>query len=152
MGARGPRPTPVIDRLLANVKEDEHGCWIWTGYCKPAGYGQITPGKDEWHSRTAYTHVIAYHFLVGPVPEGKQLDHLCRVRRCCNPEHLEPVTSGVNTKRGQAPHVVAHRENRCIKGHLLDAANSYVNPTTGWRRCRTCRAAYMKAYRSKVSA
>lgn len=149
----GPKPTPVIDRLLTRVEIDSNECWIYQGYINKNGYGYITCNpSDGWPSRTATCHSIAYHFLVGPVPPGRELDHLCRVRACCNPEHLEPVTGAENTRRGEAPHIVLGRNNVCAIGHPLTEANTYVNPKTGWRRCRTCRAAYMAAWRAARAA
>jgi len=106
MGARGPKPTPVIQRLLARVRVDPSGCWIYEGSINPvSGYGYITCNKDEWPCRTASVHKVAYHFLVGPVPEGLVIDHLCAVRACVRPTHLEPVTMGENTERGGQPHL-----------------------------------------------
>lgn len=70
------------------------GCWLWTGAMNPKGYGRY--GKP-----TRYAHRIAYQALVGPIPEDMTLDHLCRVRNCVNPAHLEVVTRAVNTSRGR---------------------------------------------------
>lgn len=76
-------------------KDGPGGCWIWTGSVEGKGYGHPTiAGKKH------PAHRLAYELLVGPVPEGLHLDHLCRVRRCVNPEHLEPVTSRENSLRG----------------------------------------------------
>lgn len=82
------------ERFWANV--DRSGsCWLWTGPISSTGYGGV-----QWQGRRANAHKVAYVMERGPVPKGLQLDHLCRVRRCVNPIHLEPVTNAVNTRRG----------------------------------------------------
>ncbi|MFI1562215.1 HNH endonuclease [Streptomyces sp. NPDC020490] len=90
---------PVRDwrpRFWARVdKTAPGGCWVWTGSVESKGYGAPTINGAK---RPA--HRVAYEDLVGPIPEGLHLDHLCRVRRCVNPEHLEPVTSRENALRG----------------------------------------------------
>lgn len=86
---------PPLDRLMALLERPTGSdCWLWTGYVAAGGYG-------EFHlaGRTRKAHRVAYELLVGPVPEGLDLDHLCRVRRCVNPEHLEPVTRQENLRR-----------------------------------------------------
>jgi hypothetical protein len=77
------------DKLLARVRYD-HGCWLWTGATN-LGYG--TAGGRFVHRRV-------YEALVGPIPAGRVLDHLCRTRACCNPLHLEVTTVGDNFDRG----------------------------------------------------
>lgn len=104
-------------------------CWIWTGYCSKKGYGAMPVD-----GRARGTHRLAYELLVGPIPDGLQIDHLCRVPACCNPAHLEAVTSRENTVRG-----VSHNglKTHCKHGHPFDAANTYVT-RRGKRWCRAC--------------
>lgn len=83
-------PENILDRLDATGP-----CWEWTGCISAAGYGQCT-----YRYKRYYVHRFVYEHLVGPIPEKFQLDHLCRNRRCANPDHLEPVTSWTNSKRG----------------------------------------------------
>lgn len=97
---------PIAIRLWRRVEERESGCWEWTGALS-SGYGRIhhSPG------RLVYTHRLAYELLVGPIPEGMDLDHLCRNTKCCNVAHLEPVTRQVNLLRGETL-TAAHAEGR----------------------------------------
>lgn len=103
-------------------------CWLWTGRLHE-GYG-IRSGKRA--------HVIAYQLLVGPVPEDQVLDHLCRVRHCVNPGHLEPVTRRENALRGTGISAINARKTHCLRGHPLSGDNLYVNPKKGTRSCRIC--------------
>jgi len=126
--------TALPGRFMARVRIDEHGCWIWTGGTGgKTGYGKfnvrVAPG--QW--RMVSTHRYAYEQIIGPVPDGMQLDHLCRVRLCCNPEHLEPVTRRVNQSRGIKGALTTH----CPQGHPYDETNT-LRRANGHRRCRTC--------------
>lgn len=81
---------------MQKVSVQSPGCWIWTaGTTGKTGYGAFHDG-----TRSITAHKFVYELLVGPTPDGMELDHLCRVRLCCNPDHLEPVTHAVNTARG----------------------------------------------------
>lgn len=115
--------------IAAKVTVDAAGCWIWTGAATQHGYGVATA-----HQGARLVHRIAYLSLVGPIPEGLQIDHLCRVTRCCNPEHLEPVTAAENNRR--APGWLGNRTH-CKNGHPLFGPNLYVE-AGGVRRCREC--------------
>jgi hypothetical protein len=88
---------PLSERLFPKV-DAEGDCWLWTSSRSAAGYGVI--GRGRRGDGVAYVHRAVYEILVGPVPVGLVLDHLCRVRHCCNPDHLEPVSIGVNVERG----------------------------------------------------
>jgi hypothetical protein len=91
-------PRPVFERVMARVRVDESGCWIFTGALSTSGYGRV--GRGARAEGLAQTHRVTYEHLVGPIPEGLDIDHLCRVRACCNPAHLEPVTRRENCLRG----------------------------------------------------
>lgn len=82
-------------RLRQRYVEDESGCWLWVGECNDNGYGRFSV-----KGRKVYAHRSSYEIHVGPIPEGLHIDHLCRVRNCVNPEHLEPVTRSENVRRG----------------------------------------------------
>lgn len=119
------RTRDVTARLLAYTKWAD-GCTLWQGSLTHDGYGRISvKGVDR------LAHVVSYELRFGPVPAGLVLDHSCRRRSCCNPEHLEPVTILENTRRGLAPSTVAAREGRCLRGHELPG---------GGGRCRVCHA------------
>jgi hypothetical protein len=105
-GYRGP----LSARLWARVVATPNGCWIFTGALN-AGYGRIHAGHPG-SQRLLYVHRVAYEQLVGPIPEGLDLDHLCRNRACCNPAHLEPVTRRENLLRGESTLAAAHHEGR----------------------------------------
>lgn len=107
-------------------------CWLWTGGLKSGGYGSF---YSDGRSHAA--HRFAYELEVGPIPEGLTLDHLCRVRTCVNPLHLEPVTRKVNTLRGIGPTALHKRKTRCPEGHEYDETNTRIRPNGG-RDCREC--------------
>ena len=109
-------------------------CWIWTAGISSNGYAVF------WDRGPKKAHRFAYERFVGPVPAGLELDHLCRVRHCVNPEHLEPVTRAENCKRGNLnKHHTA--KTHCPHGHPYDDANTYITPE-GWRACRACKERY----------
>lgn len=94
-----PRPS-LIDRLMAKVSKDaETSCWTWTGHRDPKGYGRFCEGG---RGNTRLAHRVAYAALVGPIPDGLDLDHLCVNPPCVNPAHLEPVTHEENIRRRDA--------------------------------------------------
>ena|ERR1017187_9891063 len=113
---------------MAGISEQ---CWIWPFAASKAGYGQKRIG-----GKATYTHRVAYETLVGPIPDGLVIDHLCRVTRCYNPSHLQPVTRQENARRGKWGALTTH----CPQGHPYDEENTYVDPD-GARRCRTCHRA-----------
>lgn len=108
-------------------------CWEWTAYLDRGGYGTFNRGAEGGMSRA---HRVAYELLVGPIPEGLDLDHLCRNPKCVNPDHLEPVTSAENSRRAFSLAMITARTNICQRGHSMDDA--YVRPDTGARQCAEC--------------
>lgn len=110
--------TPWEPRFWAKVTKTDD-CWIWTGHRATNGYGRFRKNQE---SPNEGAHRISYELLVGPVPAGLDLDHLCRRRECVRPEHLEPVTRSENLRRG----LTGQREATvCRQGHLLVGTNVY---------------------------
>lgn len=107
-------------------------CWLWKGPDNGTGYCQFTAA-----GRMVYVHRWAYEQEYGPVPPGLQCDHLCRVRQCVRPSHIEPVTHRVNLLRGTGPSARNSRKTHCIHGHPFDEANTRHRPD-GRRECRAC--------------
>ena len=109
-------------------------CWLWLGTLTK-GYGHFRVG-----SRLRYAHRVAYELCVGPIQQDLQSDHLCRVSRCVNPNHLEPVTSAENCRRGLGPSASGSRmlaKTHCPQGHPYAGENLYARPN-GARVCRAC--------------
>ena len=117
---------PIPDRLWPKATNvGGEGCWLWTASMFKDGYGKFRVG--DTHKRA---HRVAYEIMVGPIPDGLQIDHLCRNRACINPKHLEAVTGMVNFLRGESLGARAIRTGKCMKGH------------SNWRqykRARYCR-------------
>lgn len=122
-------------------------CRAWQGATGGGGYGQAW-----WDGKVRYAHILAWEDEHGPVPDGLQIDHLCRNKPCWNPAHLEAVTFAENLRRGARPVLSPDALRRrtaktraarlalthCARGHPYDEENTYVDPH-GWRNCRTCK-------------
>jgi hypothetical protein len=126
-----PFDSRVSPRFWSKVEFSLDGCWIWTANVNGGGYGQVSMNKTTYRA-----HRVFYEALVGPI-ETETLDHLCRVRACVNPSHLEPVTMRENTLRGVSPVAVNAKRTTCVAGHALTTDNVYVT-YRGFRHCRTC--------------
>lgn len=118
-----------LDGPVPEYAPDLGPCWIWTAYTNEFGYGEYNV-----NGRAERAHRVAYETELHPIPEGLQLDHLCRVPACVNPFHLEPVTMRENLER--SPTYPAHRTH-CPQGHPYDEANTYYYKSGG-RACREC--------------
>lgn len=132
------RVMPTVDeRFWAKVRPTGF-CWEWTGFRNDDGYGGFFPTNDV---PAVLAHRHAYELLVGPIPDGLVIDHLCRVRHCVNPDHLEPVTIAENIRRGFAREAVRAawqaKYTHCRRrGHPMEGDN--IMHSQGRRRCREC--------------
>lgn len=136
LSAHQMRTTPDSPegRMWARLKQTESGCWEWQG-STTQGYAQVTVA-----GKTKRVHRWTYELLVGPIPEDKVIDHLCRNRACANPDHLEPVANRVNVLRGVGETAKNALKTHCIHGHAFTPENTYT-PPSGGRECRACRLA-----------
>ncbi|RCG27221.1 HNH endonuclease [Sphaerisporangium album] len=152
-------------RITSKFRIDaETGCWRWTGSKARGGYGQLwIAAKKGWRK----AHQVTYELLIGPIPDGLELDHLCHTRdrdcpggtncrhRCCvNPTHLEPVTHAENLRRGGGVERAAELRRaitHCPQNHPYDEVNTHRNPS-GSRVCRTCKREAMRRVRARKKA
>lgn len=119
-------------------------CWLWTAYAMDNGYGKFTFGGRH-NAKCVLAHRFAYESQVGPIGADLQLDHLCRIRNCVRPSHLEPVTPVVNNFRSLSPTSANAHKTHCVRGHPFDEVNTRIT-VDGWRACRQCRAFYRAKY------
>jgi hypothetical protein len=147
----GRRLALVMDRIVKGIAVSEDGCWEWQRHIDKSGYGIIWAGA--WMSRV---HQVAYRIVKGDVPEGLEIDHLCRNRRCCNPHHLEAVTHAENMRRSTVVASAAaankdrfRRQTHCKRGHEFSVQNTRIYVTRGYqtRHCRACKAELNRGYR-----
>jgi len=136
-----------LRKLALNIEESHNGCWNWTGYLGPGGYGRVWLRNAEWQ-----VHKMIYELLVGPIPAGCILHHRCKNRRCCNPAHLKVVTQAEHLEIDPVHHVRRPRPEpsvpRCRKGHELTDANVLLRRDHG-KLVRSCRACAEAALRRK---
>lgn len=139
------------DRFWAKVQIDGAGCWRWSGATDGKGYGKI--GNKMVRNSPMFAHRVAYEALVGPIPDGLVMDHLCRVCCCVNPVHLEPVTQRENLLRGIGHAAVNASKAACHRGHEFTDENTYkyIGSDKTWhRRCRACQRERSLRYTKKL--
>jgi len=136
----------AVYRLLDSVCVTPRGCWVRESSLIKGGYSVLSVD-----GKLVFAHRYAHEFWNGPIPDGFEVDHLCRQPACCNPEHLEAVTPRVNWERSQSRTRINALKAECLRGHPFDKENTYVDPSGG-RTCRACRrernAAWKKARRA----
>lgn len=133
---------PKVDKMGPVPEHAPHldRCWLWTAAQDGHGYGNFFRGPTRADGYVK-AYRMAYELEVGPVPDGLQLDHLCRVTLCVRPTHLEPVEQRQNILRGVSVGSRNAVATECIRGHAFDEANTIARPD-GRRGCRACQAVY----------
>ena len=132
--------------LVKGLKGD---CWLWTGAIRKGGLGKGGGYcTTSFEGERDYVHRLVFVLTGNRIPLHKQLDHLCRVRRCCNPRHVEPVTRKINILRGQSIPAKNARKTHCPKGHNLKHARLRNKPTGLSRECRICDRQRVRRYRA----
>lgn len=135
--------TPLAERLERHyVPEPNSGCWLWLSSVTGPGYGQISDPARR--GRPLLAHRVSYELHVGAVPDGLDLDHLCRVRSCVNPRHLEPVSRRENLRRGATLTAKNIAATHCPRGHSYTEENT-LRTNRGARSCRECNRLACKA-------
>lgn len=137
-------PTNTINSLLAKVEQvTESGCWIFMGYTKPTGYAQAS-----FQGVTKTIHNLFYKHFIGHIPANLVPDHLCRVRCCVNPWHLDIVTNRTNTLRGQGPSAINAMKAHCKCGLPYDRVVPVDTGTYQYQQ-RVCSACKLKRERER---
>jgi hypothetical protein len=136
---------PKVDKNgpIPAGRPDLGPCWIFTGRISRDGYGIF-----DVHSIGVRAHMASYLISTGTLPDGLDLDHLCRVRKCVRPSHLEPVTRQINVLRGVSPVAQQVLVTHCPNGHPYDEQNTYMKH--GHRGCRVCDAARAREKRRQA--
>ena len=129
----------AADRFWPRVVEQPSGCWLWTGALASTGYGVFYAD-----STAHFAHRWAYEAMVGPIPEGLVVDHLCKNRACVNPGHFDIVPLAVNSGRNTHAEKVA-----CTNGHPFTEANTYL--WRGHRKCRACNRANVARHKARAA-
>lgn len=119
------------DRYWAKVTKTDD-CWLWDASLNNYGYGQFF-----FDGKARKAHRLSYEWAYGPIPEGLEIDHLCKVRHCVRPEHLEAVSHQTNLLRGDTFQASNAAKTHCLRGHAFDEENTYWLPNGG-RQCKPC--------------
>ena len=144
---------PIKERFLSHVKVlSQQECWPWLAHHSPKGYGYF-----NFEGKNIQSHRISYMLFIGPLPEGKEVDHLCRNRICQNPWHLQAVTHIVNLHRRIGSRKGTHNRLKrplkafCLKGHPFDESNTYIDKY-GHRQCKMCKRERNKLAKRKIAS
>ena len=128
------RAVSTENRFLKYIEKDKDGCWNWIGGLLHNGYGAFTGEKRK----SVRAHRFSYEMYKEKIPKGLTIDHLCRNKRCVNPEHLEAVTMRVNVLRGSSFAAKNARKDHCLRGHDITKKENYYVTKFGGRQCKEC--------------
>lgn len=146
MGRRRTDPPPLVRLMAKVVKDAATGCWLWTGATDGCdGYGRFS-----MHGKDIGAHRASFLLAGGGIPDGYEIDHLCRMPPCVNPAHLRAVTKRENILCGTSPAAAHAVKTRCVKGHPLSGQN--LLPDKRQRKCRACHYAQTRAYAARNRA
>ncbi len=142
----GPPRTDPYERLMKRVVKQPNGCWL--AKSSKGWYSQVSFGFRN----NLMGHRVVYERLKGKIPEGMHLDHLCRVKNCVNPDHLEPVTIKENVLRGVGLSAQNAKKTHCIRGHPFNEDNTLYKMRNGRliRSCRACQQAWWKTENERM--
>ena len=138
LGILGRPPVAPEQRFWSKVKPIESGCWEWQGMLDKHGYGLFWLSEVPGEKPKCFAHRFSYQINIAPIPDGLQLDHLCRNHKCVHPLHLQAVTQQVNILRGMGLSAQAIRTGKCLRGHDYTPENT-VADKDGSRSCKICR-------------
>jgi hypothetical protein len=141
-------PPSVLQRFWSNIdRNGTGGCWVWQGEVTNT-YGRIFVGGER---KRQLVHRFAYEMFVGPIEPGMEIDHVCKVRLCANPDHLDQVTGRENKLRSIGFASANAKKTECIHGHPFDERNTHVTKN-GQRKCRACDRDRVRARREQKRA
>ena len=137
------------------IPEPNSGCWLWTAGVNRLGYGTIGTGsRSDGSMKKSFAHRVSYALYRREIPDGLTIDHLCRVRCCVNPDHLDTVSQGVNNLRGRSASSLNSAKTHCPRGHEFNEASvqSFTGKTgqrLSHRICRECNRTYQRLWAAK---
>lgn len=134
----------AVERILAGSVAGRNGCVLWTGHVNHAGYGYISVKH-----RKKSVHRLAFSGFKGAIPEGLEIDHLCRVRNCVNPVHLEAVTHSENLLRSERRRIAIG--DKCANGHTYSEETLYLRPD-GRQVCKPCKQTVSRNSKRRMRA
>ena len=143
--AKGPKRKPPIERFSNFVRRACNGCWVWIGHRFPNGYGSFSPGGRE-HS--VYAHRWSYQHYIGPIPDGREVAHICGNPSCVNPGHLRAMTHRENLFDTPTSTRRNAEKTYCKHGHKYTPENT-IRLGNGWRQCRECKRLSLRAWYEK---
>jgi len=127
---------------MKNIVIDQNDCWNWKLWISPLGYGQIS-----FKDKTELVHRVSFQVFIGKIKKNLEINHICRNRKCINPEHLETVSHRENLLKGDTIAAKNDQKTHCLNGHKFTPENTCINPS-GERSCRICKNRRQRSYRS----